>query len=242
MKAGARGTRKGFTFIELLISVAIVSFVGAAVYSVFSNGIRIWRRSSQSRIYERDVRLVLEKFTGELRNALEISAIPFEGSEEFLRFPSLIDTSSQDSYTYRLGRITYFFDDSKKEFCRKQESYSQALEGSSDEDEDGNDDSAGQMSKIKSGADVQGLISSVKELKFSYCYLDNATGEYRWKDDWKKEEQDSTPKAVTVDLSLEKGSGEEVKLSRAIFIPLGTGRQEIILDATTIILDEIKDE
>lgn len=202
----------GFTLIEILISTAIIFLVAIAVYSVFASGIGIWRRVNQSGSYERDIRLVSEKLSRELRNTFNFSnitfeGIVFEGTEDSIAFAALVKNSSyEESPQYEVGRISYFLNE-ENVFCRQQETYPQFFQG----------EKIGEWDE---------LISEVSRLNFSYCYLDNATGEYKWKDRWLKEEQDSIPQAVKLELVFKKRSGQEMEFARTIFIPIGTGEQK----------------
>ena len=189
-----------FTLIEILISAAIISLVAIAVYSVFASGIGVWRRGNESRSYERNIRRVSEKLTRELRNTFKFSNIAFEGTEDSIAFAGLVENE--------VGRISYFLND-ENVFCRQQQTYPEALQ----------DEEMGESEE---------LIPEVAQLSFSYCYLDNATGDYKWKESWVKEEQDTIPRAVKIELFF----GDEAEPStfvKTIFIPIGTGEQKIEL-------------
>ena len=95
-------------------------------------------------------------------------------------------------------------------FCRQQQTYPETLQ-----DE--------WMSKSEE------LVTEVTQLSFSYCYLDNASGDYKWKEEWVKEEQDTIPQAVKIELIFKDKSGKESILTKTIFIPIGTGEQKIEL-------------
>jgi len=219
-----RNTQYAFTFVELLISITLVSLVGVAVYSVLANGIGAWRRGNENRTYARNIRLTTERMACDLRNTFEFSDIAFEGTEDSIMFPGLVlsesDSSSSEveSY-YELGRIAYFYDPGENVLCKEEKTYPQAL---------------GEK-EIGKG---EVLLERVDKLEFNYCYLDNATGNYKWKDDWKKEEQESIPQAVKIEMVLEKGIHQE-DLEKTVFIPIGTGEQKIELGSVT---EEVKAE
>lgn len=199
--------KKSLTLIEVLITTAILSLVGFAVYSTFANGLRIWKRARIIKEETRSVVLSLEKIVLDLRNALNFSQIPFEGDSSFISFAARVKTEDKEKTV--LGQIIYAIDLGKNRLYKEERTYSEFLE-----DKETNRKTA---------------LSGVKKVKFSFCYLDNATGDYRWKDDWKKEEQDSLPWAVKLDLVLERENKKDLKLSRIIIIPVGTGRQEKII-------------
>jgi len=210
---------KAFTLIELLVCITIVSLVSVAVYSIFANGISAWRRGNENKTYARNIRLTSEKMARELRNVFEFSMIPFEGTEDSVMFPALISgrPDDEDDYPknhYEVGRIAYFYDKKRDALCREGKAFLELA----DEEEVG-------KGKV--------LIQDVSALEISYCYLDNVTGAYKWKDDWKREEQDSIPQALKIEIDFKKGATYKDKFSRVVFIPIGTGEQKIDLGSIT---------
>ncbi len=191
----------GFTLVELIISGVIILLVSVTVYSVFASGINVWKKANQAKSKGYALRLVIEKMSMELRNTFKFATIPFEGSEDTVYFAGLVDN--------QVSRISYFLDD-EENFCRRVQNYPEVF---------GKGES-GQYSTVFSG---------VKQLKLEYCYLDNASGDYKWKDDWIKEEQDTIPQALKIELTFEGGNEEESKFTKTIFIPIGTGEQKIEL-------------
>jgi len=208
-------TKCGFTLIELLISVMIFALVGTAVYSIFACGIIAWRKGSKDKTYVRKVRLAAESLAKDLRNTFEFSEIAFEGREDSVQFAALIlnepdpEYSESESY-YEVGRAAYFYDKGKKTLYRE-EIFFPAISQEREE-----------------GDRVKVLIRHLRKLEFSYCYLDNVTGSYKWKDDWKKEEQDTIPAAVRIKMVFKKEVNQR-DFEKMIFIPIGTGEQRIEL-------------
>ena len=187
--------------VELIISGVIIFLVSLTVYSVFASGINVWRKANQAKSNGFGLRLVTEKLGMELRNAFRFSTIPFEGTEDSIAFAALVDN--------RVSRISYFINE-EDAFCRRLQNYPEVFK------------------KGESGK-YDFLLSGVSKLKFSYCYLDNASGDYKWKDKWVKEEQDTIPRAVKIELTFKNKSETETKFSKTIFIPIGTGEQKIEL-------------
>ena len=108
----------------------------------------------------------------------------------------------------QVSKISYFVNE-KDILCRRTQDYSDVFK-------------RGESGKY----DL--LLSDVKKLKFSYCYLDNNTGDYKWKEKWVKEEQDSIPRAVKIELTF-KNKPEGSSFAKTILIPIGTGAQSIEL-------------
>ncbi|MFA5350940.1 MAG: type II secretion system protein GspJ [Candidatus Omnitrophota bacterium] len=191
----------GFTLVELIISGAIIFLISVTVYSVFSSGINVWKKANQAKSKGYGLRLIADKLSMELRNTFKFSSIPFEGTEDSISFAALVDNG--------VSRTSYFINEDNV-FCRRLQSYADVFK----KGESGNYDL---------------LFSGAKKLKFSYCYLDNATGDYEWKDEWIKEEQDTIPQAVKIELTFEGKPEEELKFTKTVFIPIGTGEQRIEL-------------
>ena len=191
-----------FTLVELLISSTIMALVIITVYSVFASGITVWKKGSQTSTYERRLRLFSEKLSRELRNTFKFSNILFEGTADEIAFAGLVKQG--------VGRISYFLN-AKNIFCRRQQSYAQSF-------------------KKDDWAEPEELIFGISELNFSYCYLDNASGEYKWKPKWVKGEQDTIPVAVKIELIFKAELKPESKFTKTIFIPIGTGEQKIDLN------------
>jgi hypothetical protein len=198
-RSGPIISRSGFTLMELVISGMIILVVSVTVYAVFAGGIGVWKRAYLNRNKGHALRLVIDKITGELRNTFQISSIPFEGTEESVSFASVVDG--------QVCRVSYFLDEDGN-LCRRVQSYSDVFRDK---------DSSGKFYK---------LFPGVEELKLSYCFLDNANGDYDWKEDWVKEEQDSIPRAVKIEMTFEKDSGGEPEIVKTVLIPIGTGEQK----------------
>lgn len=204
--------KSGFTLAEVLVSGTIVSLVAISVYSIFASGIHLWKQGIRSRRYQRNIRIFSDKLTRELRNTFDFSDIKFEGLRDSVSFAGLIEnnTSEKDSY-FEIGRIKYFLNE-QNVFCRLEERCPECFQEETD-------------------AVSKGLISGVSQVEFQYCYLDNATGDYKWREDWIKEEQDTIPQAVKIELLFEESPQDSSEISRSskfsktIFIPIGTGKQ-----------------
>ncbi|MCF7887457.1 MAG: type II secretion system GspH family protein, partial [Candidatus Omnitrophica bacterium] len=168
--------KKSFTFIELIITTVIIGLAGLAISTVFYNGIKIWRRATIDKTDTRRLLIGLEKITRRLSNSFEFSGIDFEGEEDIIHFPTLIENDNESLFLGSVGKVTYFLDKDKNALIEQESNYSQIY----------------QEKEGKSRV----IIPAVSEFSLSYCYLDNATGTFMWKDSWEKEEQDTLPLAV----------------------------------------------
>jgi len=201
---------KGFTLVELFISTAIIFFVGVTVYSTFFNAINVWRRANVSRKLEKDIAINLTKLSRDMRNTFDFSGIPFEGAEDAVFFPGLVKSAlSGENPQTEIGRIAYFFDKDKMTLFKEEKNYPRVYKEDKIEDDY-----------------VIPIISGIERLSFSYCYLDALNSEYKWKDSWKREDQDTIPQAVKLELVLKKNGISAGQFTKMIFIPIGTGEQK----------------
>lgn len=207
--------KKGFTFIELIVTTVIVGLAGLAISTIFYNGIKIWRRATVDKTEQRRLIIGLEKIERRLSNVFEFSGIDFEGEENIIQFPSLV--KYEEPFFYSIGKVAYFLDDDKEALIEQESNYSQIYQE-------------------KEGKN-RVLIPGASELSLTYCYLDNATGTFAWKDSWKKEEQDTLPLAVKIKLTFKKGLPQEKDITKTVFIPIGTGEQKISVQSIESGLD-----
>jgi len=206
--------RRGFTLIEIMVSVVIVSLVAIAVYAVLASGIRLWRRGNLDRSFSRQVRVSTEKLSREIRNIFKFSKIDFAGKEDSLEFAGLIlnktpDEDGQVQEYYEVGKVSYLFDQAEQALYKKETPY-YLLQREEEE---------------KEQLPGEVVISELEEVKFSYCYLDSASADHKWKSNWDRQEQHSLPLAVKFEMTFE--DPEQPALENIVLIPVGTGEQSV---------------
>lgn len=172
---------KGFTFVEVLVTVAIFSLVAVCIYATAASGIKVWQRAKDIDLWQRKALLNLEKISQELRCCLDFSnlnfpdiEIGFSGKEDQLSFPILVGDD--------IAEITYVFKPQDGSISREQSLFKDIL-----------DEKGGVSSKKR-------FLSSVKGLKFSYCFFDVEEEQYKWKDAWSNEE--GIPLSIKIELEL----------------------------------------
>lgn len=207
-----------FTIVELLISFVIIAGVSLAIYSVFSGGIIIWRRSIDFRDYQRDPRVVLETIARELRNTFSFSQMPFEGRADRVAFSGLIESENfLETESFKVGRIIYWLD-AQGVFWRQEKNYGEAL------------------LSLSPGL-ARELLFDVKNLNFSYLVFDPELKQHRWVDSWPQpldqesqgSEENKTedksvqdiPDAVKINLELKIKGRDSSEISKTILIPSG---------------------
>ena len=193
-------SRRGFTFIEILLVTSLIAILSLSIFTCFSNGLKLWDRSRREILTE-DISIFFDHFSSDLHNTFIFSTIPLEGGENSFIFPTVVLTKADEygsrkdeEFIDQLGRVRYAFDFEKNAIVRQQANYSQGTR---------ND-----------WGDVKIMAAGIKELKFKYYY--SGSKEYQLHAD----NSAVLPAGVEVDVRFMEG-GEEKTLSRFISIPLG---------------------
>lgn len=110
---GKRTARRGFSLVEMLVCVSIVSIIAVGLMSVFFAGVRIWKRASGSSFSAMEAALEADRISAELRQCLSLPFTGCSGKKEKLSFP-LVSAGG------RLIRVTYGFDPQEQKLRRSE--------------------------------------------------------------------------------------------------------------------------
>jgi prepilin-type N-terminal cleavage/methylation domain-containing protein len=190
-----KANNTGFTLIEILIVTLILSIISLAIFSTFSNGIKIWKRIN-TKITNEDLVIFCERFSSDLRNSFKFTGIDFLGKEDSLEFPSLVNSPGLKAKT--VGRLSYEYKPDARILARKQTDYS----------------------GVHSAAEAitKQSLKDIKNTKFLYYFYDKEKKEYVWLEEWLK--KDELPLAVRLELEF-GGGAENAKFIRTFSIPAG---------------------
>ena len=167
-----RFSRRAFTLVELLIAVSIFSVVSIAIYATFSSGSAVLRRIKNTDLTQQRILLKTERLSRELREQPAYRKQLFGGNKTKISFCANLD--------YFPHRLTYYFDSSSLALKRVADKLDAII------DEGGN-----LNPELLSPAVI--FLPKIKEVSFSYLYLDLAKDAYLWTDQW---QQDFLPLAV----------------------------------------------
>lgn len=163
--------RSGMTLIELLVAVVLIATLGGAIYSVFSQGLRLWQRS-QSAGPELSAEIFFDKIETELRNAVSYQRGVFEGTKQDLSFymikkgPVALDaelTISED----QIQKIKYRYESKEKSIQKGVLEYRQLL-------------------NQEETMSFMSVFDDVENVEFSYYEINPEQEGAFWKDHWKK--------------------------------------------------------
>lgn len=179
---------KGFTLVELLITISILSIVSITIYSAFSAGLNVWKRRNQIGKLDISAKIALEKIVRDVRNIVKFPDIKITGDKNTLTIPTIIKGEDKDiGYYFQIGKVVYSFDSVNSKLYRKELDYPSSFQ----------DTSSG-------GRDI---LSPIKDFSFKYYVYNPEAEEYSWQDAWEEKEAEKSTDTKAADTGGE-GSTE----------------------------------
>ncbi len=197
-----RQNKKAFTFVEIMLVVALMSVIAVALFHTFSNGLKIWQKANGV-VKEEDVSIFFDKIAQDLRGAIVYSGIPFEGEKTKLAFAALVVTRQDANKKphenmddiHQIGKVEYSFDEADQAVSRRQANYGQALK--------------------KRYGQSRTIVSSIHSMRFEY-YLPKSGGY-----EISSELKGAVPAVIRIEINF--GSEKEPRqMIKVINIPIGT--------------------
>lgn len=226
---------KAFTLIEVLLGLTIFSIIALSLYSTFSSGIQLSRRSDQANRIYREARWFFDRLTLDLENMQTYS---FDNS-----YPQLVSfAGTQDAITLilptsqGLKSVSYVLRDPQndsvyKTIIGKRSARPRVIVSKYEEkmswdllvrEEKSFADYLQQLPELTGKREVLSSHIQPGSLKFSYAYLEKQgeKTEMIWKDAWNQRYLPSGVR-VTATFINPDPSKEPVTLDKDIFIPTG---------------------
>lgn len=199
-----RANRKGFTLVELLITVALVSLIGATVAAAVSGCLRVWSKVSAHGDTTSWAEVAFEGIRRDLHNIKAFAPIEFKGEYDAMRFPALVRSPLSDGEEIaEIGQAGYYFDNQRKRLCRTQFSYRLM-----------------RRAHFKDQCDA--VMNHVSRVRFSYYKPKTETSEPEWGSSW---EAAQPPIAVKVEVNYDEGAvGKTSPQALLVRVPLSAQR------------------
>ncbi len=186
--------RRGFTLIEMLIALGILSTVTLAAAAALRTGVDAWRRTELTTRMTQEARRVLEELGRELRASATVPGKPWELEADRLAF----DTVRIDGEDPGYFRMTYFIG-------KKDGPLEKIREGYRKDDE-----------KAKAAFHTE----SDAEILFLYPDYNPENPETTlWKAEWNSE--GIIPPVIRVRLTLFESDGTPHNYLRTLWVPVG---------------------
>lgn len=213
----------GFTLLELIVSIAILSMVLVTIYSTLSMGSRTWEKGERDIEKIQRMRVIMDLLSREIKSAFPYKVTPseldthkefyaFEGKKDSLSFVSCVPLHGGSG---KLSWLTFWVEEGEGLVVVERD----ALRS----------DIFKERETIDKDAMVV-LDASVTDIWFEYYRReDGGTGgetaeEETWEEVWDAEEEGTLPQAVNVTVTfLEKATRKEAEdevYTRELVIPL----------------------
>lgn len=175
---------KGFTLVEILISLAILAMIVTSTFTIFRSASQSWQKGEVRSERYQNARNAISRMSSEISQAVmnSSSLCSFTGEKNKISFVSFV---SAESGVFELSEVEYWLDSDKK-----------ALMRNDDVDPD-YDFTSYDHSDI--------LSDNISELEFSY--FDGLVWTNTWKSD--KDTGINLPKAVKIKIKVEDKKAKE---------------------------------
>jgi len=201
-----RGLTPGFTLLELLISLTILSIVVVLVFGGFRIGGRAWEKGEEEVENQQRMRVVFDMIKGQISSACASKAMASQdnatsymtgnaSSMEFMSYASLLPGDKGVVYVkYRVSEegggegVRLSFSEKESVFLDKEES----------------------TEKPEDEKDFHELIPRAKEIRFEYLSLGEKEEKPKWTEQWEGTQDIGLPPAVR--LLVTKDDGAVVKV------------------------------
>ena len=185
MARDRQGSRlKGFTLVEILISLAILAMIVTSTFTIFRSASQSWQKGEVRSERYQNARNAISRMSSEISQAVINSSVlcKFTGDKNAVSFISFVST---DSGVFELSEVKFWLDSDKRLLMRN------------DDVEPDFDFTTYDHSDI--------LSDNISELEFSY--FDGLV----WTDTWNsdKDKGINMPKAVKIKIKVEDKKAKE---------------------------------
>ena len=198
---------RGFTLVELLVTISLVSLVVAVCAATLSGAFRVWQRLTATGTQQSWALLAFDRLRQDLHSIRHFAPIPFEGAYDQMSFPALIpvmlevtsDGEKELVESDELGRRGYFFDSMQRRLCRSEHSYRR-------------------LRHARLRERCAEVLTGVERVRFAYCAGASDGNRAEWVSAWSSP---TTPSAVKIDVEYrEPPASRPTTRSWVIRLPL----------------------
>ena len=192
---------RGFTMVELLVTVTLVGLVGATVVAAVSGCLRVWERVSAQGRQEEWIRLAFDQLRRDLRSARHFAPVPFDGAYDAVSFPAIVPVDVRDGGSLDvIGRTGYYFNSLRSTLCRSQQPYQL-------------------IRRVAMKDSCHPVLVGVKRVRFSFYHPATETQGGGWSGAWGSADP---PLAVKVEVGYyERATGPLKTQTLLVYLPLG---------------------
>lgn len=189
-----KSSRRGFTLVEVMIVAALFSVVGVALFASFGAGLKVWRSASNPDFSRRKALLGIERFSKDLRRAVDYPGLVAQGLMSFKGDAS--SCSFFERHDGKLYNVLYSYYDGDGTVTRTSAALSSATQ-------------------IMDPGVPRVVMTRVKDFALLYLGRLQLTGEKEPLDAWNSTDF-GIPQVVKISLELENGERYE----RMVTLPI----------------------
>lgn len=194
MRVPKRSHCKGFTLIEVLVSLSLIVVIGGVIAAALAGAVRVWETAEVFDRLQMSTALGMERLQTDLRNAIPFHVIRFTGRKDSM---VLCGTETPDGPGKMIEEIEYRFDESTRSLIKSSRRWPYGIT----------------TAKV-----IETVFEDVRSAEFSYASrLAGNPEELVWTYEWTGDDV-WLPAAVKIDMQLENGS-DTLPMSRTIYIP-----------------------
>lgn len=188
-----------FTLTEMILVISLISLLSVAAFQSLTNGIKVWDRSRRFDV-EEDMAIVLDRFAGDVRQALDYSLGTFDGTDRrvvfFTRVRTQVDKALTDSpdMVEQIGSVEYVFRQGNNSLYRRQANYGQSMK--------------------KRFGNSRRMAKDIYSMRFVYYVFED--GEMKSKARW----TGPLPAGVKIVIDVMERSGRKRRITRYVPVPL----------------------
>ena len=188
---------RGFTLLEMLITISLMALVAGAVVASVAGGFRVWRRVAVYGVHEQASLLAFEGLRRDLHSAMPFKLVPFSGAYDEMTFAAVGRNPHEPDAVKELGREGYYLDAVHDVLCRSFAPYRRSDEV-----------------RLKDRCEV--VLEHVQRLRFDYFGAEQGTQEAAWTQSW---DAKTAPMAVKMSVTLQDGREPATSHSTVVFLP-----------------------
>ena len=182
MIAPGKDEARGFTLIEVLVSLSLFAIISLAVYSAFAGGISAWRKTQEfSSVYQTG-RLLLDEMAGELTNTVKFRESEFVGGPKEMSFVTATRLSMMAEHSTERGISKVTYEVGSGRFPATAVLYRR------------------RTSNLKTKGERVAWVDAIETLDFAYTYKDSSGKLTPWSGTWNIKGE--IPYGVKISLSI----------------------------------------
>ena len=174
----------GFTLIETIVSVSLLSVIAISASGAFRNGLVAYQRIESELGREHEINMLVRQMNLELRNAIPYAEIPFEGESDRITFPARLWEYDKKGFKEDLYEVVYQYRG------RMLEREQRKLKKTFSED----------------GKEEKEKLLAFETCKFQFAYK-NSNGGVEWRNEWSDNRYLGLPRGIRLTLVQPKTNG-----------------------------------